>query len=83
VQVFARCWAFPSSAKVFPLGAMMLMRKTVKPFTAKQIELATTFADQAVICHRETSGLFDEVQKTHGRTARNLSNTSRQRAKVA
>jgi len=44
-----------------PLGAMILMRKTAKPFTAKQIELVTTFADQAGIAI-ENVFLFDEIQ---------------------
>ncbi len=54
-----------------PIGVLALTRSTVRPFSEKQIELASTFADQAVIAI-ENVRLFQEVQARTEELSRSL-----------
>src|SRR5262249_34239831 len=70
---FRTILAVPMLREGVPIGVLILTRKEVRPFTDKQIELVTTFADQAAIAI-ENVRLFERVEVRTRELAASLEN---------
>src|SRR5262249_23919725 len=70
---FRTALGVPLIREGIPIGTMFLARAVVEPFTQQQIDLVSTFADQAVIAI-ENVRLFQSVEARHRELAASLEN---------